>query len=190
MALDGLSIAAVHTSFACDTQPCDDAARGAATFLDGRLKDLGANGQSCATCHMPVDHFQLSPQDVETRFQRLEQQREFDATADDPLFRPIDADDFRVNGDQAQDFSNLRQNGLVRITFPLPANIRLINPATNQPSAETTVDVWRSVPSVENVALSGPGPCQSMVREGPMSSAGTSWTRAWARCRNRRLARS
>jgi len=154
---DGVSIAAVHTSFECAAPPCDAAARGAVTFLDGRLRGLGANGRACATCHMPNDHFQLSPQDVETRFQRLEQQREFDATADDPLFRPIDADDFRINGDQAQDFSNLRQNGLVRITFPLPANIRLIDPATNQPSAETTVDVWRSVPSVENVALSGPG---------------------------------
>ena len=24
---------------------------------------------------------------------------------------------FRINGDQASDFSNLRQNGLIRITF-------------------------------------------------------------------------
>jgi len=153
----GVSIASVHTSFACDYPPCDAEARGAVTFLDERLKGLGANGRACATCHMPADHFQLSPQDVETRFQRLQQLRELDATADDPLFRPIDADDFRVNGDQAQDFSNLRQNGLVRITFPLPPNIRLIDPGTGQPSAESTVDVWRSVPSVENVALSGPG---------------------------------
>ena len=28
--------------------------------------------------------------------------------ADDPLFRPIDADDFRTNGEHASDFSNLR----------------------------------------------------------------------------------
>jgi cytochrome c peroxidase len=153
----GASIASVHTSFECGVPPCDAAARGAVTFLDGRLRGLDANGRACATCHMPNDHFQLSPQDVETRFQLLQQRRETDATADDPLFRPIDADDFRVNGDQAQDFSNLRQNGLVRITFPLPATIRLIDPATNLPSAETTVDVWRSVPTVENVALSGPG---------------------------------
>ena len=40
--------------------------------------------------------------------------------ADDPLFRPIDADDFRTNGEDASDFSNLRQNGLVRVSFPLP----------------------------------------------------------------------
>ena len=61
-----------------------------------------------------------------------------------------------MNGDNASDFSNLRQNGLVRITFPLPPNIRLIDPATNQPSSETEVDVWRAVPTVNDVALTGP----------------------------------
>ena len=83
--------------------------------------------------------------------------------ADDPLFRPIDADDFRINGDNASDFSNLRQNGLVRITFPLPPNIRLIDPATNAPSAETFVDVWRSVPTVNDVALTGPDDGESVA---------------------------
>ena len=39
---------------------------------------------------------------------------------DDPLFRAIDADDFRVNGASAHDFTNLTQNGLVRVTLPLP----------------------------------------------------------------------
>ena len=65
-------------------------------------------------------------------------------TADDPLFRPIDADDFRTNGEHASDFSNLRQNGLVRITFDLPPNMRLIDPVTNQPSAEasSTCGAW------------------------------------------------
>src|SRR4029077_13208445 len=47
-------------------------------------------------------------------------------------------------------------NGLVRITFTLPSNIKVIDPATNAPSADTFVDVWRSVPSVNNVALPGP----------------------------------
>lgn len=60
------------------------------------------------------------------------------------------------NGDHATDCSNLRQNGLIRITFPLPSNIRLIDPVTNQASAETFVDVWRSVPTVNDVALTGP----------------------------------
>ncbi|HEV7836945.1 MAG TPA: hypothetical protein VGO75_02675 [Gemmatimonadaceae bacterium] len=105
---------------------------------------------------MARDQFQLSPANVEARFQRLQSRRERHPDADDPLFRPIDADDFRVNGEDAADFSNLRQNGLVRITFTLPPNMRLIDPATNAPSAESFVDVWRSVPSVNDVALTGP----------------------------------
>ena len=93
---------------------------------------------------MATDNFQLSPASAEARFQLLQRRRRSESDADDPLFRPIDADDFRINGENASDFSNLRQNGLVRITLPLPPNIRLIDPATNLPSAETFVDVWRS----------------------------------------------
>ena len=146
-----------HAANLCGGEPCDAVARGLLTFLDRRLVGLGGNGRSCADCHMPTSQFQLSPADVEFRYRLLQFVRRFNPDADDPLFRPIDADDFRVNGDQASDFSNLRQNGLVRIEFPLPPNVRLIDPATNLPSAEASVDVWRSVPSVENVALSGPG---------------------------------
>lgn len=104
---------------------------------------------------MPTDHFQLSPANAEARFQSLQKLRQFQPNADDPLFRPIDADDFRVNGDAASDFSNLRQNGLVRVVFPLPPNMKLIDPATNQPSNETEADVWRMVPSVNDVKLTG-----------------------------------
>jgi len=140
----------------CSGEPCGAVARGFVAFFDRRLHGLDGNGRACADCHMATDHFQLSPADVEARFQRLQSRREHHPDADDPLFRPIDADDFRTNGENATDFSNLRENGLVRITFTLPSNMRLIDPATNAPSAETTVDVWRSVPSVNNVALTGP----------------------------------
>jgi hypothetical protein len=43
----------------------------------------------------------------------------------------------------------------VRITMPLPANVKLIDPATGQPSAETFVDLWRAVMPVFNVAITG-----------------------------------
>jgi cytochrome c peroxidase len=132
------------------------AARGFKAFTDHHLEGLGGNGRACSDCHMPTDRFQLSPESVETRYQLLQLRRQEDPDADDPLFRAIDADDFRVNGENAADFSNLRENGLIRITFPLPANIRLIDPVTNAPSAETFVDVWRSVPTVNDVALTGP----------------------------------
>ena len=140
----------------CGGEPCDAVARGFRAFFDRKLDGLAANGRACADCHMPTDSFQLSPASVEARFQLLQRRRRWNPDADDPLFRPIDADDFRTNGDNASDFSNLRQNGLVRITFTLPPNIRLIDPATNLPSAETEVDVWRSVPTVNDVALTGP----------------------------------
>ena len=130
-----------------------------------------ANGRACADCHMATDNFQLSPASVEARFQLLQRRRRRNPNADDPLFRPIDADDFRTNGENASDFSNLRQNGLVRITFPLPPNIRLIDPATNAPSAETFVDVWRSVPTVNDVALTGPDAATPWPR-GPNQSGG------------------
>ena len=139
----------------CSGERCDAVARGLIDFVDRRLHGLGTNGRSCADCHMPLDSLQLSPADAEARFQLLQNRRRYFPNADDPLFRPLDADDFRVNGDAASDFSNLRQNGLIRVTLPLAATIRLIDPVTNAPSADTTVDVWRSVPSVLNVRLTG-----------------------------------
>ena len=155
----------------CGGEPCDAVVRGFRAFFDRRLEDLGANGRSCADCHMATDNFQLSPASVEARFRLLQLRRRFNPDADDPLFRPIDADDFRTNGDSASDFSNLRQNGLVRITLPLPPNIRLIDPATNVASAETIVDVWRSVPTVNDVALTGPDDGIAWLR-GPNQQGG------------------
>lgn len=142
--------------FDCGTAPCDAIARGFQAFFDRQLPGLGGNGRACADCHRATDSFQLSPADVEERFQILESHRLVNPAADDPLFRPIDADDFRVNGENASDFSNLRQNALVRIVFPLPPDMRLIDPTTGRPSTETAADVWRMVPSINNVALSGP----------------------------------
>jgi cytochrome c peroxidase len=129
--------------------------RGGHAFGDPNPAGLQSNGRSCADCHMPTQAFQLSPAAVEKRFRQLQEKRETQPDADDPLFRPIDADDFRVNGDAASDYTTLREHALVRITFPLPPNVRLIDPATNQPSAETSVDVWRSVPTINDVALTG-----------------------------------
>lgn len=145
---------AQHTR-TCGGEACDAVFRGFFTFFDRSLHGLDGNGRSCADCHMPADQFQLSPATAEARFQQLQKRRRWNAKADDPLFRPIDADDFRLKGSAAKDFRNLRENGLVRIEFSLPPNIRLIDPATNLPSAETSVDIWRMVPSVNDVKLSG-----------------------------------
>jgi hypothetical protein len=140
----------------CGGEPCDAVARGLFHFFDRSPDGIAGNGRSCGDCHMVTDRFQLSPVNVERRFQFLEWLRRFDPDADDPLFRAIDADDFRTNGEDATDWSNLRQNGLVRISFPLPPTIKLVDPVTNAPSSETFVDVWRAVPTVNDVKLTGP----------------------------------
>ena len=149
-------IAAAARPLDCEHGPCDSVALGMHAFFDRQLHGLDGNGRSCADCHMPTDHFQLSPANAEARFQMLQRRRQSNPNADDPLFRAIDADDFPTNGDSAGDFSNLRENGLVRIVFALPPTMRLIDPATGAPSDEVSVAVWRMVPSVENVALTGP----------------------------------
>jgi cytochrome c peroxidase len=155
----------------CSGEPCDAVFRGLLRFFDRRLTGLEGNGRACADCHMASDSFQLSPAAADARFRVLQWLRRFNPHADDPLFRAIDADDFRINGENASDFRNLRENGLVRITFPLPPNIKLIDPATNAPSSETFVDVWRMVPSVNDVALTGPDGVNAAPR-GPNNAGG------------------
>src|SRR5262245_29483531 len=70
----------------CGGEPCDAVVRGFRHFFDRRLHGLGGNGRSCNDCHMATDHFQLSPANVERRFQLLEWRRRFNPEADDPLF--------------------------------------------------------------------------------------------------------
>jgi cytochrome c peroxidase len=129
-------------------------AHGRRAFDDRKLEGLDANGRACADCHMGSDHFQLSPATATARFEALAACRAERPEADDPLFRPIDANDFRANGVNATDFTNLKQ-GLIRLAFPLPGNVKLVGP-DGQVTTETEVDVWRSVPSVRNVVLTGP----------------------------------
>ena len=144
------------SGLSCGRETCDAVERGREAFHTRRFRGLGSNGRACADCHMPSNNFQLSPAAAKARFEALQAARTHNKHADDPLFRPVDADDFRVNGDNASDFSNLVDNGLIRVTMPLPANVRLIDPATGQPSVETSVDLWRAVLPVFNVAITGP----------------------------------
>ncbi len=149
----------------CSGESCDAVFRGFYTFFDRELHGLAGNGRSCADCHVPSDRFQLSPETVENRYQALQKRRLRFPWADDPLFRPVDADDFRVSGNGARDFSNLRQNALIRIELPLPANMRLIDPATNTLSTEAVADVWRSVPTINDARLTGPQGLASWPRD-------------------------
>jgi cytochrome c peroxidase len=157
---------------ACTTGPAQtpvDTAfcRGKANFHDRTLAGLGGNGRACSDCHMDTENFQLTPAAAQARFAKMTM-----TGVDDPLFRAIDADDFRVNGAAAHDFTNLTQNGLIRVTIPLPANVKLLDCgatvpclASARPTSETVADVWRSVPSIFDVNITGP------------DGAGPAWTR-------------
>jgi cytochrome c peroxidase len=155
----------------CGGEPCAAVIRGLFAFFDRDLHGLDGNGRSCNDCHMVTEQFRLTPAAAENRYQLLLKRRRHNPSADDPLFRPIDADDFRSNGQQASDYSNLRQNGLIRIVFALPPNIRLIDAVTNQPSDETSVDVWRMVPGVTDLKLTGADGANAWPR-GPNPTGG------------------
>ena len=143
--------------------------RGMSNFHDRTLAGLGGNGRACSDCHMDAEHFQLTPAAAQARLAKMTM-----TGVDDPLFRAIDADDFRVNGAAAHDFTNLTQNGLVRITIALPANVKLLDcgatvpcPASARPTSETVADVWRSVPSIRDVAITGPDGVDPAASRGP-----------------------
>ena len=148
--------------------------RGKANFHDRTLAGMGGNGRACVDCHMAADRFQLTPEAVRTRLVAMT------ATGvGDPLFHPIDADDFRVNGAAARDFSNLTQFGLVRVTVPLPRNVKLLDcgaavpcPAAARPTAETEADVWRATPSILDVRITGPDGQTPAWFRGPNASGG------------------
>jgi cytochrome c peroxidase len=172
-------------AFGCSSPPGVDPAtiqRGNDVFHDGLLAGFGGNGRACSDCHMDADSFQLSPADAEARFQQMSA-----SGTDDPLFRPVDADDYVANGDSASDYSNLRQNGLIRIRMPLPANIKVVDPASCMTdgvpadcqtatvysvSPATFTDVWRAVPSLLNVSLTGAAPQSSPWPRGPNPQGG------------------
>jgi len=109
------------------------------------------NGRKCGTCHVAEDGFTLTPEHVEERWQALQARKVNHPNAEDPLFNSIDADDF------ANDFTKLRQNALIRVNMTLPTNAngeKLMWPV-DDPTA-TTAGVFRSVPTVLNVAFTGP----------------------------------
>lgn len=158
---------------------CDQIARGKTDF---HAAAISGNGRACADCHMDSDAFQLSPADAEARFAAMST-----TGVDDPLFRPVDADDFDTTGVSASDYSNLRENGLIRIRLPLPTNIKIVDSSscntdgvaapcetakTYAVSTATFTDVWRSVPSVLNVELTGPDAETAAWPRGPNPQGG------------------
>ena len=174
----GSEVTAVLDADGCTTAPAapidTSICRGKANFHDRTLAGLGGNGRACSDCHMDSENFQLSPAAAQQRLAQMTS-----TGVDDPLFRAIDADDFRVNGAAAHDFTNLTQNGLVRVTLPLPANVKLLDcgakvpcPASALPTTETAADVWRAVPSIFDANITGPDGAAPAWPRGPNPNGG------------------
>ena len=105
----------------------------------------GGNGRACATCHNPQDGYSLSPQTVESRWLKLQSARRSDPTADDPLFRSIDADDGK------EDYTLLRTRALIKVRVPMPAQVRV----SDLPQ-DTHVTVSRAVPALSSLKYTAP----------------------------------
>jgi cytochrome c peroxidase len=104
----------------------------------------GTNGRSCASCHVPGEHFGLTPAHVAATLA---------ANPADPLFNPIDADDPTA---AVPTYEHLKK-GLVRVTLNLPDNMDVIDFFGNVVTRpDRTLDVWRAVPTVENAAITAP----------------------------------
>jgi hypothetical protein len=101
------------------------------------------------------DAFQLTPAHASARLRALQRKRLVDPQADDPLVPAHRRRRLSHERRERHDYTTLVQDGLVRIAFPLPSNVRLVSPVGNSATApltdETTVDIWRSVPSVLDV---------------------------------------
>ena len=140
-----------HSSAQSQAASSQGAAKSGETFFTQGVPDVHGNGRTCATCHVEADAFQLTPAAAEARYQALQARKAIDPQADDPLFRSIDAND------GANDYTNLRQHGLIRVVLKLPVDAngnKLVWPV-DDPNA-TEVGVWRSVPSIRNVAFTAP----------------------------------
>jgi cytochrome c peroxidase len=102
------------------------------------------NERSCASCHVPENGFALTPEHVSQLFEM---------NPNDPLFAAIDADDPSA---ETLSFDHLKK-GLVRVWLTLPDNVDLIDDGGNViTSGERKIFVWRSVPSIQDAALTAP----------------------------------
>ncbi|NVJ24894.1 cytochrome-c peroxidase [Myxococcus sp. AM011] len=102
------------------------------------------NGRSCATCHVHEDSTALRPEHVRALFA---------SNPADPLFNRIDADDPNA---AVPTYEHL-QKGLVRVVITLPANMDVIDVQGHVVTpGDRKISVWRGVPSIQDLALTGP----------------------------------
>lgn len=107
-----------------------------------RNETFDGNGRTCETCHT-IPTFQLAPAQIESAWHR-------DPT--DPLFRPLDSDDYT-----GASYSMMREDGLVRVHVVAAPNVTIDEvdgrDVTILPDGRYVVALRRSTPSVFNIAL-------------------------------------
>ena len=82
------------------------------------FQELGTNGRSCATCHLPAQAWTISPDELRDRFERT--------NGLDPIFRTNDGSNCEGANTSTvthrrQAFSLLLSKGLIRIALDVPA---------------------------------------------------------------------
>ena len=90
-------------------------------FIDRRnpfFRELGSNGRSCVTCHVPEEGWSMTPKGLRDRFERTQ--------GTDPVFRPNDGAvspraDVSSRRAREKAYSVLLDKGLIRVGIGIPA---------------------------------------------------------------------
>ena len=149
---------------------CDPARPAGLPGPEARRPRAG-NGRACADCHMPTTASSSPRPSAEARFQLLQWRRRFNPT---PTIRCSGRSTPTTSGSSATTrttSATCARTDWCASRSRCRRTCRLIDPATNAPSADTFVDVWRSVPTVNDVALTGPDGINPWPR-GPNVSGG------------------
>lgn len=108
--------------------------------------EFDGNGRKCATCHTEKDHGTLSPEHIRALARH---------DPHNPIFQSIDSDD-----GVGHSYSRLKENATIRVTIPLPSNVRLLD----DPSA-TSVTINRGIPTINDTPALNPAALMSDGRE-------------------------
>jgi hypothetical protein len=139
-----IATAALGSGCGSADEPADSVAKSGKELFE--QETFGGNGRTCRTCHS-IENGTITPAQAEALFAS-------DPNA--PLFRSIDSDD-----GMGDSYTRLRQNATIRVTIPIPPNIRL----KDDPTA-TTFTVNRGIPTTMDTSLTD----QVLMSDGRESS--------------------
>lgn len=142
--------------------------------LDDRgpfFQNLGTNGRSCGSCHVPSTGWTVSPQELQDRFERTK--------GLDPVFSTVDganspkADVSTLNARRAA-YSMLLNRGVIRVGLPIPANAEFDLIAVDDPykyASASELSLFRRPLPATNLRF-----LTTVMWDGRESSAGTGTT--------------